>query len=97
MTAMLRTTRALRSLTTQTQTAQFSIAARRMAAGDTGAPRSGGVAQGDSFTKREEASENLYIKQQEREKLRALKAKIAQQEEELAKHKKEAEHLEQKK
>ena len=97
MTAMLRTTRALRYLTTKTQTAQFSVAARRMAAGDTGAPRSGGVASSDSFTKREEASENMYIKQQEREKLRALKAKIAQQEKDLAQHKKEVEEIEKQK
>ena len=71
----------------------FSIASRRMAEGDTGAPRSGGSAQGDAFTKREQASEDYYVKQQEKEKLQALRKKIADKEAELAKDREEAEKL----
>lgn len=97
MTAMLKTARALRSSTTKIQTAQFSIVARRMAGGDTGAPRSGGSAQGDSFTRREEASENLYIRQQEKAKLDALKKKLSETEKELEQHKKEIADLEKQK
>ncbi|GAM82024.1 hypothetical protein ANO11243_000030 [Dothideomycetidae sp. 11243] len=97
MTALLKSARTLQTLATRTQAARFSVIARRMAGGDTGAPRSGGSAQSDSFTKREEASENLYIKQQEAQKLKSLKAKIAQQEKELEQHKKDAAELEGKK
>ena len=56
-----------------------------MAEGDTGAPRTGGASQGDVFTRREEASENYYIKQQEREKLEGLKRKRMEHEAELKK------------
>lgn len=58
-------------------TRPFSLAARRMAEGDAGAPRSGGAAQSDAFTKREQASEDYYVRQQEREKLEKLRKKIA--------------------
>ncbi|KAH9819793.1 H+-transporting ATP synthase inhibitor precursor, mitochondrial [Teratosphaeria destructans] len=78
---------------TTTTTRSFSIAARRMAAGDTGAPRSGGAAQGDAFSKREQANEDYNIRQREMEKLKALKAKIADSEAQLAKDKKDAEDL----
>lgn len=64
-----------------------------MAEGDSGSPRSGGSASSDSFTKREQASENLYVRQQEAEKLKQLKAKIAASESQLAKDKQEAESL----
>lgn len=74
-------------------TRSFSIAARRMAEGDAGAPRSGGAASSDSFTKREQANEDFYVKQQEREKLEALKKKIADSEEQLAKDRKQAEDM----
>ncbi|KAG8628741.1 hypothetical protein KVT40_002606 [Elsinoe batatas] len=94
MTAALRTFRAVRSSAPRLQTASFSVAARRMAGGDAGAPRSGGASQGDAFTKREEASENLYIKQQEQEKLKQLKAKIASSKEQLAKDEKDLKDME---
>ncbi|KAF2228058.1 mitochondrial ATPase inhibitor, IATP-domain-containing protein [Elsinoe ampelina] len=94
MTAALRTFRTVRSSAPRLQTASFSVAARRMAGGDAGAPRSGGASQGDAFTKREEASENLYIKQQEQEKLKQLKAKIASSKEQLAKDEKDLKDLE---
>ncbi|EMF13004.1 uncharacterized protein SEPMUDRAFT_66602 [Sphaerulina musiva SO2202] len=87
----LRITRALPK--TAVSSRSFSIAARRLAGGDTGGTRSGGSASGDAFTKREEANEAHYIKQQEAQKLATLKKKIADAEAELAKHKKEAEDL----
>ncbi|KAK3697733.1 ATPase inhibitor [Vermiconidia calcicola] len=86
-------TRAVPQRFTTTSTRSFSVAARRMAEGDAGAPRSGGSAQGDAFTKREQASEDYYVKQQEREKLEALRKKIADQEAEIAKDRDEAEKL----
>ncbi|GAB1206612.1 hypothetical protein APSETT445_005302 [Aspergillus pseudonomiae] len=67
----------------------FSALAPRMAAGDTGAPRPGGSAQADQFTKREAAQENLYIHEKEREKLLALHNKVKEQRkhlDELDKH-----------
>ncbi|CAL5870162.1 uncharacterized protein PFLUO_LOCUS4397 [Penicillium psychrofluorescens] len=57
----------------------FSVAVPRMGEGDTGAPRSGGVASGDQFTKREAAQEAVYIREKEVEKLRNLKKTIADQ------------------
>ncbi|KAJ9626923.1 ATPase inhibitor [Taxawa tesnikishii (nom. ined.)] len=92
MSAALRVVRAARPATRS-----FSSITRRMAAGDTGAPRSGGAAHSDAFTKREEASEALYIRQHEKEKLAALKKKIADQEAQLAKDRQEAEELSHKK
>lgn len=73
------------------------MAGRRMAGGDAGAPRSGGAASSDAFTKREEASEALYVKQHEKEKLDALRAKIRNSEAELVKDKAAADKMEQKK
>ncbi len=64
-----------------------------MAEGDSGSPRSGGAAQGDAFTKRELASEDYYVRNQEREKLEALKKKIADSEAQLQKDKEEAAKL----
>ena len=69
------------------------MSALRAAEGDTGAPRSGGAAQGDAFTKREQASEDYYVRQQEKEKLEALRKKIADKEAEIAKDREEAEKL----
>lgn len=89
----MRMIRAARPLTNTTQVARFSVAARRMAGGDAGSPRSGGAASSDAFTKREEASENLYVKQHEKEKLDALRAKIQKNEAALAKDKETAEKL----
>ncbi|GAQ39051.1 hypothetical protein AtubIFM56815_007562 [Aspergillus tubingensis] len=78
-----------RLLTTTTATRSFSALAPRMGAGDTGAPRPGGSQHADSFTKREAAQENLYVREKEMEKLRALKAKLSEQRkhlDELDKH-----------
>merc|ERR1712187_954758 len=57
----------------------FSAIAPRMGEGDTGAPKSGGAAASDSFSRREAANEAVYIKQQEQEKLQALKKKLSDQ------------------
>jgi hypothetical protein len=87
MSAITSTLRQLPRNTTSIRS--FSIAARRMAGGDTGAPR----AQGDAFTKREKANEDYYVRQEEQKKLEALKKKIADQEEALAKDRAEAEKM----
>jgi len=65
--------------------AAFSTSIRAMAGGDTGAPRSGGTATGDAFTKREKANEDYAIRMREKEKLMELKKKIAEQQEHLNK------------
>ncbi|EEA21806.1 ATPase inhibitor [Talaromyces marneffei ATCC 18224] len=68
-------------------TRSFSVASVRMGAGDTGAPR--GAAAADSFTKREAAQENLYVREKELEKLKELKSKLKEQRkhlDELDKH-----------
>jgi len=44
-----------------------------------GASRSGGERAGDAFTKREAASEEFYIKEEEKRKLGELKEKLAGQ------------------
>ncbi|SMR56419.1 unnamed protein product [Zymoseptoria tritici ST99CH_3D1] len=84
-------TTVLRALprTGTTSIRSFSIAARKMAEGDTGAPR----AQGDAFNKREKANEDYYVRQEEAKKLEALKKKIADQEQALEKDRAEAEKL----
>ncbi|WYZ34658.1 hypothetical protein EsH8_I_000934 [Colletotrichum jinshuiense] len=57
--------------------AAFSTTTRAMAEGDTGAtPKYGG---GDAFQKREQAAENLAIRQREKEKLLELKKKLTEQ------------------
>jgi len=67
----------------QLQQRTISTSVARMAAGDTGATRSGGVASSDAFNKREQADEALYVRKKEREKLMALKAKITEQQKHL--------------
>ncbi|KAK5712597.1 ATPase inhibitor [Elasticomyces elasticus] len=85
-------TRALPRTTTFTSARSFSAVTRMMAEGDTGATRSGG-GQGDAWQKREQASENDYVRRQELDKLAQLKRKIADQEAALAKDREEAEKL----
>ncbi|KAL2801387.1 mitochondrial ATPase inhibitor, IATP-domain-containing protein [Aspergillus keveii] len=72
-------TRPLTTTSRAVLTRPFSAVAPRMAAGDTGATRPGGVQSSDSFQKREAAQEGLYIHQKEQEKLLALKKKIEEQ------------------
>jgi len=50
-----------------------------MGAGDTGGVRPGGEKTGDAFTRRERGSEEMWIKEQERAKLRELQDKLHQQ------------------
>ena len=57
-------TRAIPRATAPRATRSFSAITQRMAAGDTGATRSGGAASSDAFNKREAADEGLYIKKQ---------------------------------
>ncbi|EMC96007.1 hypothetical protein BAUCODRAFT_91130 [Baudoinia panamericana UAMH 10762] len=76
-----------RQLPLRTSTRTFSALARRMAEGDSGAPRSGGSAQSDAFTKREQASEDFYVRQKEREYLERLRARVKSSEEQLEKDK----------
>jgi len=56
-----------------------------MAEGDlgSGANRSGGEKGGDAFTRRERGSEDMYIKQEERNKLQLLKEKLQKQQEHI--------------
>jgi len=83
--ALLKAVRpALRSTTLQSRAA-FSTTTRAMAGGDTGAPRTTGVAGGDAFTKREKANEDYAIRMREKEKLLELKKKLAEQHEHLKK------------
>ena len=74
-----------------------------MAEGDTGGVRSGGAAQSDSFSKREQADENLYVRQKEMEKfvLQAIKqdplltiaARLQALKQKIDEHKKQLEEL----
>ncbi|CAO2657961.1 Nn.00g072210.m01.CDS01 [Neocucurbitaria sp. VM-36] len=59
----------------------FSTSTLRMTAGATGsaASRATGSQGGDSWTKRETAAEELYIRQEEKAKLLALKEKVKAQ------------------
>ncbi|CAN8099571.1 unnamed protein product [Discula destructiva] len=59
-------------------TRAFSVSARVMAEGDTGAPP-GGLGKADAFQKREKANEDYAIRLREREKLLELKKKLAEQ------------------
>jgi len=53
------------------------IMSRGYTEGATGGIRSGGDAAGDSFSRREKASEDLYIRQREKERLAKLREKLA--------------------
>jgi len=73
---------------------QFTVTALRAAEGDTGGTRPGGAAQADSWNKREQASENKFIRDKEMESLKKLKAKLQDQRkhlDELDQHIKELE------
>ncbi|KAK9478259.1 mitochondrial ATPase inhibitor, IATP-domain-containing protein [Lipomyces japonicus] len=58
-------------------------AIRAYSEGSTGSPRAGGERSGDSFTKREKAQEDLYVRQLEKEKLKALRDSLQKQREHL--------------
>ncbi|PQE27969.1 ATPase mitochondria protein [Rutstroemia sp. NJR-2017a WRK4] len=76
---------AVRSTFSPAATRAFSVSARTMAGGDTGASRPGGAAQGDAFTKREKANEDYTIRMREKEKLLELKKKLQEQHDNLRK------------
>ncbi|KAK9465184.1 mitochondrial ATPase inhibitor, IATP-domain-containing protein [Lipomyces arxii] len=57
------------------------MAVRNYSEGATGAPR--GEQAGDSFTKREKAQEELYVRQLEKEKLQKLREALKKQREHL--------------
>ena len=86
-------TRAIPRATAPTSTRSFAALTQRMAAGDTGATRSGGSASSDAFNKKEAAEEGLYVKKQEAEKLAALRKKIADGEAQVAKDKETADAM----
>ncbi|CAK4034745.1 related to H+-transporting ATP synthase inhibitor precursor, mitochondrial [Lecanosticta acicola] len=86
-------TRQTLRLTRPTTIRNFSVAARKLAGGDAGAPRSGGAAQGDAFTKREKANEDFYVKEEEKKKLEALRKKIADSEAQLAQDRKDVDQI----
>ncbi|KKY19818.1 putative mitochondrial atpase iatp family protein [Diplodia seriata] len=79
---MLRTT-ITRALRTPAAARPFSTSIRAMAAGDTGGIRSGGEKAADTWNKREAANEELYIRQEEKRKLMALKDKLKKQREHI--------------
>ncbi|KIX02596.1 uncharacterized protein Z518_08537 [Rhinocladiella mackenziei CBS 650.93] len=79
---MIRTTMP-RAYTTRITTPAFCqsfVTSRpRFSEGDTGAVRSGGVAAGDSFIRREQAIENMYFKQHEMENIKKMREKLMAQ------------------
>ena len=75
---------AVRSAIAAPSVRSFSVAARRFAEGD---------AQGDAFSKREKANEDLYVRQQEKAKLDQLRAELAKKEAEIKAHQKTIEEL----
>ncbi|KAF2668489.1 hypothetical protein BT63DRAFT_479897 [Microthyrium microscopicum] len=85
---MLRTTFA-RSIRT------FTTARPLMAAGDTGAGagRPTGAAGGDAFTKREKGQEDMWVKNEERQKLMALKEKLGAQKKHITELEKEIDNM----
>lgn len=82
---LLRTIRPIISPYNPTTLRPFATTAHRMAAGDTGSLRAGGERAGDSWSRREKASEDMYIRDREKQIMQMLKQKIADQEMKLAK------------
>lgn len=85
-----------RQLASSSTRRAFSVTTVRSTEGSSGSPRSGGAASGDAFTKREKANEDYYVKNQEREKLAAMKKRVADQEEQLAKDRAAVEDMQKK-
>lgn len=63
----------------------FSTTTPKHAEGDTGSLRHGGMQSSDSWTRREKAAEDMYIKGREKAIMHLLKEKIAKQEQQLVK------------
>ncbi|RVD86755.1 uncharacterized protein DFL_005016 [Arthrobotrys flagrans] len=77
-TALTRTVVRLPRVTAPRPSASL-IMNRPYSEGDTGGIRYGGEQAGDSFTRREKAQEDFYIKQREKERLSKLREKLAAQ------------------
>ncbi|KAJ5964004.1 ATPase inhibitor IATP mitochondria [Penicillium vulpinum] len=69
----------LRITTNSTLLRSLSTTPKIMGAGDLGSTKSGFMAEKDSFAKREAAHEAMYIREQEKQKLERLKAKLKEQ------------------
>ncbi|KAF2839289.1 hypothetical protein M501DRAFT_1016371 [Patellaria atrata CBS 101060] len=89
---MMRTS-IIRSIRPLQATRALSTTARAMTEGATGSgsSRPGGMRSGDAFSKREHASEELYIRAEEKQKLRALQERLKQSEQHMREMR---EHLE---
>ncbi|RMZ85420.1 hypothetical protein DV737_g791, partial [Chaetothyriales sp. CBS 132003] len=72
----------------------FTMTAVRAGEGDLGGLRSGGRASSDAFSRREQASENKFIREKELESLKKLKEKLAIQRKHLDELDKHIEELE---
>lgn len=72
----------------------FSITSIRKAEGDTGSLRAGGQRHGDTWSRREKAAEDMYIKGREKEIMTLLKEKIKAQEMKLVEDRKLLEEME---
>jgi len=84
---MLRTLLARSSIRTAATTRTFTTGRALMTDGATGsgASRVGGQAAGDAFTKREKAAEEMWIKEEEKRKLRELHDKLKEQKDHIEK------------
>ncbi|KAK3712556.1 ATPase inhibitor [Vermiconidia calcicola] len=82
---LLRTIRPIISPYNLNKLRPFATTAQCMAAGDTGSLRPGGERAGDSWSRREKAAEDLYIREREKQIMQMLRQKIADQEMKLAK------------
>jgi len=63
----------------------FTTAPRLMAEGDTGGIRHGGEKSADTWSRREKAAEDMYIRQREKEIMALLREKIRAQQLQLEK------------
>ncbi|KAL6244447.1 hypothetical protein RBB50_008689 [Rhinocladiella similis] len=65
------------------------------AEGDTGAMRSGGIAAGDSFTRREQSIENVWFRQHEVDNIKKMREKLLAQKKQLADFEQHLDEMEQ--
>lgn len=61
----------------------FTTSILRSAEGDTGSIRAGGSRAADTWSRREKAAEDMYIHEREKEIVKLMKEKIAEQEAKL--------------
>ena len=72
----------------------FSLTPLKRAEGDTGSHPRGGERTADAWSRREKASEDMYIRNREKEILQLLREKISLQEEALRKDREVLERIE---